>query len=96
MGFGSARLPEFSIRPLATDDLDGFIAYFTRPSTASCTLVPQYFSQMFPSTNVWGINGIAHLGANAHMIPVSASGQGVLYRAGQDVQCGNPPQPPHG
>ena len=34
MGFGSARLPEFSIRPLATDDLDGFIAYFTRPSEA--------------------------------------------------------------
>ena len=34
MGFGNARLPEFSIRPLATEDLDGFIAYFTRPSKA--------------------------------------------------------------
>lgn len=34
MGFGKARLPEFSIRPLATEDLDGFIAYFTRPSKA--------------------------------------------------------------
>ena len=32
MGFGNARLPELSIRPLATEDLDGFIAYFTRPS----------------------------------------------------------------
>ena len=34
MGFGNARLPEFGIRPLTTEDLDGFIAYFTRPSTA--------------------------------------------------------------
>ena len=34
MGFGSARLPELSIRPLATEDFDGFIAYFTRPSKA--------------------------------------------------------------
>jgi len=34
MGFGNARLPEFSIRPLATKDLDGFITYFTQPSKA--------------------------------------------------------------
>jgi RimJ/RimL family protein N-acetyltransferase len=34
MGFGNARPPEFSIRPLATEDLDGIIAYFTRPSKA--------------------------------------------------------------
>ena len=34
MGFGNARPPEFSIRPLATEDLDDFIAYFTRPSKA--------------------------------------------------------------
>ena len=34
MGFGNARLLECSIRPLATEDLDGFIAYFTRPSKA--------------------------------------------------------------
>jgi len=34
MGFGSARPPELSIRPLATEDLDDFIAYFIRPSKA--------------------------------------------------------------
>jgi RimJ/RimL family protein N-acetyltransferase len=34
MGFGNARPPEFSIRPLAIEDLDGFIAYFTQPSKA--------------------------------------------------------------
>ena len=34
MGFGSARPRELSIRPLATKDLDDFIAYFTRASKA--------------------------------------------------------------
>jgi RimJ/RimL family protein N-acetyltransferase len=34
MSFGNAKLPEISIRPLATEDLDGFIAYFTQPSKA--------------------------------------------------------------
>ncbi len=34
MAFGSAKVPELGIRPLANEDLDGLIAYFTRPSKA--------------------------------------------------------------
>jgi RimJ/RimL family protein N-acetyltransferase len=34
MAFGSTKLPELGVRPLAIEDLDGFIAYFTRPSKA--------------------------------------------------------------
>lgn len=31
---GSALVPRFSVRPLAIEDFDSFIAYFTSPSTA--------------------------------------------------------------
>ena len=34
MGVRNARLPDFSIRPLAPQDLDGFVTYFTCPSRA--------------------------------------------------------------
>jgi RimJ/RimL family protein N-acetyltransferase len=52
MGFGSVRPPEFGIRPLAAEDLDGFIAYFTRPSKADAERMGLDINRVPPATQL--------------------------------------------